>query len=194
MPLQKDYMERVFHGPGQLCSGSIICLSVVPCRALKLPLLRHEGKKQSEQRNGEAAEEEALDPAEQPLTRLLLLLIEARTGSLAWQEAMGRVIREGVAFLASSWSPNGEMPRGAALTSSKQQPGNWSPGRRTGWSLMTSNSGTKETAIKGLVTDIKSYCAALTPSALELLHHLPGEQGEALVQRWLACTSLSWPL
>lgn len=53
---------------------------------------------------------------------------------------------------------------------------------------MTSNSRTKETAIKGLVTDIKSYCAALTPSALELLNHLPGERGEALVRLWLAGT------
>lgn len=60
---------------------------------------------------------------------------------------------------------------------------------------MTSNSRTKETAIKGLITDIKSYCAALTPSALELLSHLPGEQGEALVRCWLAGTgSLLVPL
>lgn len=41
-------------------------------------------------------------------------------------------------------------------------------------------------AIKGLVTDIKSYCAALIPTALELLNYLPGEQEEALVQCWLA--------
>lgn len=53
---------------------------------------------------------------------------------------------------------------------------------------MTSNSQTKETAIKRLVTDIKSYCAAPTPSALELLNHLPGDQGQALVRRWLAGT------
>lgn len=54
MPLQKDYTERVFHGLGQLCSGSIICLLMVPCRAPGLPLFRQERKQQSEKRSGEA--------------------------------------------------------------------------------------------------------------------------------------------
>lgn len=44
MPLQKDYPECVFHGLGQLCSGSIICLLAVPRRALRLSLVRQEAK------------------------------------------------------------------------------------------------------------------------------------------------------
>lgn len=44
MPLQKDYPECVFHGLRQLYSGSIICLLAVPCRALRLPLVRQEAK------------------------------------------------------------------------------------------------------------------------------------------------------
>lgn len=52
---------------------------------------------------------------------------------------------------------------------------------------MTSNSRTKETAIKGLVNDIKGYCAALTPPAPGLLSHLLRKQGGTLEVRKVTC-------
>ena len=121
MPLQKDYTKRVFHGLGQLCSGSIICLLMVPCRALKLPLFRQEGKKQSERRRKHRPLP-LPPPHRQPLTRTLLLLIGAGIGSLVWQVTTGRVISEGAGFLPCLWSRDGEVPRGAALASTKRQP------------------------------------------------------------------------
>lgn len=100
-------MEPVFHDLRQLCSGGIICLLVVPCRALKLPLFRHEGKKQSERRS----EEEAPDPA----------YADPAAAAGAGMVTAGRVISEGVEFLPFSWSPQGEAPHRAALAASKPQ-------------------------------------------------------------------------
>lgn len=127
----------------------------------------------------------------QPLTRIPLLLFRAGIDSLAWQVTTARVISEGVAFLSFSCSPDGEMSCGAALASPKRQPCNQSPGRRAGWSIMTSKPGTKEAAIKGLVTDIKSYCAALTPPALELWDCWVTGTGSLLVPQRDAASLLS---
>lgn len=127
----------------------------------------------------------------QPLTQILLLLFGARIDSLAWQVTTARVISEGVAFRPFSCSPDGEMSCGAALTSTKHQPCNQSPGRRAGWSIMTSNPRTKEVAIKGLVNNIKSYCAALTPPALELWDRWVTGTGSLLVPQWDAASLLT---
>lgn len=61
-------------------------------------------------------------PHRQPLPQIPLPLIGAGIGSLGWQVTTGRAISKGVGFLPFSWSPDGEMPRGAALACPKHQP------------------------------------------------------------------------
>lgn len=100
--------------------------------------------------------------------------------TLGWQRC-----QEGPLVRDLSFCPcHGETPRGAALTpqspaqQSPAQPRNPSPDRgQLGVNHFQYRP--KEVAIKELVSDRKSFCAALTPSAAELLQHLPAERGEA---------------
>lgn len=56
---------------------------------------------------------------------------------------------------------------------------------------MTSNPRTKEVAIKGLVNNIKNYCAALTPPARELWDRSVTGTGSLLVPQWDAASLLA---